>query len=113
MVADVLMLKKVIQDPTKKAILVLPYVALVQEKFKWLQRAVEGVQKNVNSASQESQRFLKWKKPSDHGRVRVAGFFGGSKERVAWADVDIAVCTIEKVYPIRSIELGACHAMDR
>ncbi|TGO44458.1 hypothetical protein BOTNAR_0818g00010 [Botryotinia narcissicola] len=34
LVADVLMLKKIIQNPEKKALLVLPYVALVQEKLR-------------------------------------------------------------------------------
>jgi len=34
LVADVLMLKKVIDNPGKKAMLVLPYVALVQEKIR-------------------------------------------------------------------------------
>ena len=46
LVADVLMLKRVIDDPTKKAILVLPYVALVQEKLHWLRRIVDGVSRN-------------------------------------------------------------------
>ena len=36
LVADILLLKKVIEQPAKKAILVLPYVAPVQEKLKWL-----------------------------------------------------------------------------
>ena len=45
LVADVLMLKRVIEDPTKKAILVLPYVALVQEKLQWLRKVVDGVSK--------------------------------------------------------------------
>ncbi len=99
LVADVLMLKRVIQDPTKKAVLVLPYVALVQEKLKWLRRVVEGVRKDMDPASQEVAQIPKWKKRSDHSSVRVVGFFGGSKARVTWADVDIAVCTIEKVCP--------------
>ena len=43
LVADVLMLKRIIEDPTKKAILVLPYVALVQEKLQWLRKVVDGV----------------------------------------------------------------------
>ena len=46
LVADVLMLKRVIEDPTKKAILVLPYVALVQEKLSWLRKIVDGVSRN-------------------------------------------------------------------
>lgn len=41
LVADVLMLKRLVEDSSKKAILVLPYVALVQEKLKWLRKVVE------------------------------------------------------------------------
>jgi len=96
LVADVLMLKRVIEDPTKKALLVLPYVALVQEKLKWLRRVVEGVQKTRDSLSQCSSHLPQWRKPHDTS-VRVVGFFGGSKARATWSDVDIAVCTIEKV----------------
>ncbi|KAL8642040.1 MAG: hypothetical protein Q9228_001234 [Teloschistes exilis] len=39
LVADVLMLKKILGSPNAKAILVLPYVALVQEKIAWLRKA--------------------------------------------------------------------------
>ena len=95
LVADILMLKKVIGNPTKKAILVLPYVALVQEKLKWLRRACEGVQK-VEPLNQYDSELPKWCRPYCRS-LRVAGFFGGSKTRATWADVDIAVCTIEKV----------------
>ncbi|KAL8680917.1 MAG: hypothetical protein Q9186_002929 [Xanthomendoza sp. 1 TL-2023] len=49
LVADVLMLKRVLENPHTKAMLVLPYVALVQEKANWLRRAVEGVDKNVDA----------------------------------------------------------------
>jgi ATP-dependent helicase YprA (DUF1998 family) len=49
LVADILLLKKVIQQPTKEAILVLPYVALVQEKLKWLRRLVDGVSKQIDT----------------------------------------------------------------
>ena len=38
-----------VEQPAKKAILVLPYVALVQENLKWLQRVVEGVIKQINT----------------------------------------------------------------
>ena len=96
LVADVLMLKRVIEN--KKAILVLPYVALVQEKLKWLRRAAEDVQKNSCVSSQSgAQPIPTWRKNQDHSSVRVVAFFGGSKARATWADIDIAVCTIEKV----------------
>ncbi|KAI9825783.1 MAG: hypothetical protein M1826_006885 [Phylliscum demangeonii] len=96
LVADVLMLKRVIENPEKKAILVLPYVALVQEKLKWLRRVVEGLQKNASDARTGGRSFPF--RPADaHRDIRVAGFFGGSKARYTFMDVDIAVCTIEKV----------------
>lgn len=96
LVADVLMLKKVIDDPTKKAILVLPYVALVQEKLKWLRKAVEGLRKRSPEITQADAEIPKWRRIHD-ASVRVVGFFGGSKARVTCSDFDIAVSTIEKV----------------
>ena len=90
LVADVLMLKRVLER--KKAILVLPYVALVQEKLKWLRRAVEGVKRPLDVTTQGELRDFR-----DHRTIRVVGFFGGSKTRITWEDADIAICTIEKV----------------
>ncbi|MCJ1463646.1 hypothetical protein MMC07_002254 [Pseudocyphellaria aurata] len=90
LVADVLMLKRIIDDRTKKAILVLPYVALVQEKLKWLRRAVEGVHKTSNAVSQSILQLSKCRKRHVSDSIRVVGFFGGSKTRVTWSDVDIA-----------------------
>jgi DNA polymerase theta len=100
LVADVLMLKRVIENPHRKAILVLPYVALVQEKLKWLRRIVQDVEKNVDTSASTKQR---WKQPSKE--IRVTGFFGGSKSRATWADTDIAICTIEKVGLPVSVDL--------
>lgn len=97
LVADVLMLKRVIEDPTKKAILVLPYVALVQEKLKWLRQLVEGVSKNSGSTSQLDSQRPKRHHNNANRSIRIAGYFGGSRARATWSDVDIAVCTIEKV----------------
>lgn len=97
LVADVLMLKKIIKCPGKKAILVLPYVALVQEKLRWLRSAVEGVSKDQDPGQSANQQQSIWRKRGDEDTIRVVGFFGGSKSRAAWADIDIAVCTIEKV----------------
>jgi DNA polymerase theta len=96
LVADILMLKKVIETPEKKALLVLPYVALVQEKVRWLRRVVEGITKKP-ADSDNKQRNSLWRKRGDEENVRVVGFFGGSKSKATWADLDIAVCTIEKV----------------
>ena len=55
LVADVLMLKYVVENPDKKAILVLPYVALVQEKLRWLRSAVDGVTKKTIQERQASR----------------------------------------------------------
>lgn len=98
LVADVILLKRIIEDPSKKAILVLPYVALVQEKMKWLRKLTEGVTKNLETPDEQGTAVdskMIWKNP--HRHVRVAGFFGGSTARTTWSDIDIAVCTIEKV----------------
>ena len=96
LIADILMFKTIIECPKKKAILVVPCVALVQEKLKWLRKACEGIQKNSERPSQLDPRLPKWRKPYDKS-VRVVGFYGGSKSRATWSDFDIAVCTIEKV----------------
>ncbi|KAF4631163.1 hypothetical protein G7Y89_g6969 [Cudoniella acicularis] len=96
LVADILMLKKIIEDPGRKAILVLPYVALVQEKLRWLRKIVEGLRKPVFDDAQDEQTSV-WRKRGDEDLVRVVGFFGGSKAKATWDDLDIAVCTIEKV----------------
>ena len=103
LVADVLMLKRVIEDPKKKAILILPYVALVQEKLQWLRKVVDGVSRNcidehpaspVSGSSRVGGTRL-------CGSIRIAGFFGGTKafRGAKWSDIDIAICTFEKVRP--------------
>lgn len=100
LVADVLMLKKVIENPSQKAILVLPYVALVQEKLKWIRRIVEGVSRHSDITS-DTQESTQRNKRLDQS-IRVTGFFGGSRARASWSDTDIAVCTIEKVWLLMS-----------
>ena len=89
LVADVLMLKRIIDEPGKKAILVLPYVALVQEKLKWLRSLVVDVNKTV---IEEHNTGYRRQEPS----IQVMGFLGGSRAKITWSDFDIAVCTIEK-----------------
>ena len=89
LVADVLMLKRIIDEPGKKAILVLPYVALVQEKLKWLRSLVANVKRNVAEEQMNGYRRVD---PS----IQIMGFLGGSRSKVTWSDFDIAVCTIEK-----------------
>ncbi|GES60324.1 DNA-directed DNA polymerase theta [Aspergillus terreus] len=92
LVADVLMLKRIIERPSCKAILVLPYVALVQEKLKWLRRIVQDVEKYIDT-DEDPMAPLKeyqqrWKKLQRS--IRVTGYFGGSKTSASWADTDIA-----------------------
>ncbi|KAH0841099.1 hypothetical protein AYO21_06592 [Fonsecaea monophora] len=93
LVADILLIKRVIEDPIAKAILVLPYVALVQEKLRWLRSLVDKVPKVVCD-SLDGVPTPTWRQPTPF--VRVSGFFGGSRTNISWSDCDIAVCTIEK-----------------
>lgn len=96
LVADVLMLKRVLENREAKALLVLPYVALVQEKVRWLRNVVHGISRqSITGPIQENERRL-WRKRADEDTVRVVGFFGGSKMKQTWHDFDIGVCTIEK-----------------
>ena len=111
LVADVLMLKRVIEDSTKKAILVLPYVALVQEKLKWLRKIVDGVEKRVTFGSQTSSQLPVWRRPHNSS-VRVVGFFGGSKSRASWSDTDVAICTIEKANALVNMAIEDCSIND-
>lgn len=108
LVADVLMLKRVLEDREAKAILVLPYVALVQEKVRWLRSLVHGISRNsITGPIQESdQKF--WRRRSDEDTVRVVGFFGGSKIKQTWADFDIGVCTIEKANALVNTAIDDC-----
>ena len=93
LVADVLMLKRIIQNSRSKAIVVLPFVALVQEKLRWYRKLVEGVSKALGDPT--ASPAPSWKQPHTSS-IRVAGFFGGSRAMIKFADIDIAVCTIEK-----------------
>lgn len=97
LVADILMLKRVLEDPDVKALLVLPYVALVQEKVRWLRNVVQGISREALGQKEEESNQKLWARRPDRDTVRVVGFFGGSKVKATWADFDIGVCTIEKV----------------
>lgn len=97
LVADIIMLKKMIDTPRKKSLLVLPYVALVQEKLRWLRKAVEGIKKASLPSTKEHKPGA-WMRRGDEDTIKVVGLFGGGKSMATWADMDIAVCTIEKVY---------------
>lgn len=91
-----LMLKRVLEEPGFKVMLVLPYVALVQEKVRWLRGLVQGlIPPMAAQAADEDKRI--WRRRADESTVRVVGFFGGGKVRAVWEDFDIAVCTLEKV----------------
>ncbi|KAK0733445.1 hypothetical protein B0T26DRAFT_736380 [Lasiosphaeria miniovina] len=124
LVADVLMLRRVLLDRGCKALLVLPYVALVQEKVRWFRNVVSGISREDPSQTQPNAQGL-WAKRADKDTIRVVGFFGGSKIRATWADFDIAVCTIEKanslvnaaiddcsVSQLKSVVLDECHMID-
>ncbi|KAK3310567.1 P-loop containing nucleoside triphosphate hydrolase protein [Chaetomium strumarium] len=125
LVADVLMLKRVLGDRDAKAILVLPYVALVQEKVRWLRNVVSGISREELGQSDQDDKPKLWTRRADRDTVRVVGFFGGSKIRATWADFDIAVCTIEKanslvnaaiedcsISQLQSVVLDECHMID-
>ncbi|KAJ5170145.1 Helicase C-terminal [Penicillium coprophilum] len=106
LVADVLLLKRIIENPGRKALLVLPYVALVQEKLKWMRRIVQDVERNVPHDENDSKFPRRWKQL--HKTIRVTGFFGGSRTTATWADTDIAVCTIEKANSLINSAIEEC-----
>ncbi|KAK4165689.1 P-loop containing nucleoside triphosphate hydrolase protein [Cladorrhinum sp. PSN259] len=124
LVADILMLKRVLSDRKAKAILVLPYVALVQEKCRWLRNIVHGISRESLGQKKDDGQQL-WAPRADKDTIRVVGFYGGNKVRATWADFDIAVCTIEKanalvngaisdctVSRLQSVVLDECHMID-
>ncbi|KAJ4010897.1 hypothetical protein NW752_009025 [Fusarium irregulare] len=100
---EMLMLKRIVQEKGTKALLVLPYVALVQEKVRWLRSVVQGLRFAPDTTIDDDKRI--WRRRADENTVRVVGFFGGGKVRATWADFDIGVCTLEKV--------SSRHANDR
>ena len=90
----VLMIKRVLEEKGRKALLILPYVALVQEKVLWVRRVVDGLEYPSTSPQNDQDRL--WRRRADENLVRVVGFFGGTKIRATWQDFDIAICTLEK-----------------
>jgi DNA polymerase theta len=96
LVADILMLKQVLADRDAKAMLVLPYVALVQEKVRWLRNIVQDISREALGQGCKDDTKI-WARRPDKDIIRVVGFFGGGKVRATWHDFDIGVCTIEKV----------------
>ncbi|WYZ34801.1 hypothetical protein EsH8_I_001077 [Colletotrichum jinshuiense] len=105
LVADVLMLKRVLEEKNAKVLLVLPYVALVQEKVRWLRNIVQGVPKPKDEI--EDERRI-WRRRADEDSIRVIGFFGGSSIRPLWSDFDIGVCTIEKANALVNTAIDDC-----
>ncbi|KAF4926296.1 DNA polymerase theta [Colletotrichum viniferum] len=101
----VLMLKRVLEEKNAKVLLVLPYVALVQEKVRWLRNIVQGVPKPVDEIDDEKRI---WRRRADENSIRVIGFFGGSKIKPTWADFDIGVCTIEKANALVNTAIDDC-----
>jgi DNA polymerase theta len=88
------MFKRILAEPGVKALLVLPYVALVQEKVRWLRQLVQGLRPPPREDQDLGPGQLR--RP-DQDSIRVVGFFGGGKVRAGWEDFDIGVCTLEKV----------------
>ncbi|KAK1690735.1 DEAD/DEAH box helicase [Colletotrichum godetiae] len=101
----ILMLKRVLEEKNAKVLLVLPYVALVQEKVRWLRNIVQGVMKPKDEIDDEKRV---WRRRADEDSIRVIGFFGGSKIKPTWSDFDIGVCTIEKANALVNTAIDDC-----
>ncbi|KAF4781662.1 DEAD/DEAH box helicase [Colletotrichum scovillei] len=101
----VLMLRRVLEEKNAKVLLVLPYVALVQEKVRWLRNIVQGVMKPKDEID-DGKRI--WRRRADEDTIRVIGFFGGSKIKPTWSDFDIGVCTIEKANALVNTAIDDC-----
>lgn len=106
LVADLLMLKRILGEKGSKALLVLPYVALVQEKVRWLRNVVKELRYPDDSDTDENKSI--WRRRADEGSVRVVGFFGGGKVRATWQDFDIGVCTLEKANALVNTAIDDC-----
>ncbi|KAG7050417.1 dna polymerase theta subunit [Colletotrichum scovillei] len=102
---QVLMLRRVLEEKNAKVLLVLPYVALVQEKVRWLRNIVQGVMKPKDEID-DGKRI--WRRRADEDTIRVIGFFGGSKIKPTWSDFDIGVCTIEKANALVNTAIDDC-----
>ncbi|KAI0459378.1 P-loop containing nucleoside triphosphate hydrolase protein [Xylaria acuta] len=108
LVADILMLKRVLEDRDAKALLILPYVALVQEKVRWLRNIVQNIKREPLEIDERGGKPGLWQKRPDEDNVRVVGFFGGAKVRATWSDFDIGVCTFEKANMLINTAIGDC-----
>ncbi|KAI2614540.1 P-loop containing nucleoside triphosphate hydrolase protein [Hypoxylon fragiforme] len=109
LVADILMLKRVLEDSNAKALLILPYVALVQEKVRWLRNVVQDIKRgSSDEKTPEREENSHWQRRPDKDAIRVVGFFGGGKVRATWADFDIGVCTFEKANTLINTAIDDC-----
>nr|XP_036585735.1 DNA polymerase theta subunit [Colletotrichum truncatum]KAF6795786.1 DNA polymerase theta subunit [Colletotrichum truncatum] len=97
--------KRVLEEKNAKVLLVLPYVALVQEKVRWLRNVVQGVLKPKEEIDDEKRI---WRRRADEDSIRVIGFFGGSKIKPTWSDFDVGVCTIEKANALVNTAIDDC-----
>ncbi|PHH88258.1 hypothetical protein CDD83_7774 [Cordyceps sp. RAO-2017] len=107
LVADVLMLRRVIEEPAAKALLVLPYVALVQEKVRWLRNIVHDLRAPPPPSGADERRGP-WRRRADQAVIRVVGFFGGGKVRATWDDFEVGVCTLEKANTLINTAIDDC-----
>ena len=89
LVADVLVLRCVLGE-RRKALVVVPYVSIVQERTRFFEECLAGVRVEAGSGGGRG-REGRWRD------VVVAGFHSGAKGRTRWRDLDVAVCTIERV----------------
>ncbi|OAQ91185.1 ATP-dependent helicase-like protein [Purpureocillium lilacinum] len=105
----VLLLKRVLGEPGCKALLVLPYVALVQEKVRWLRSVVRDLRLPECPSYDEAKG--PWRRRADEGAIRVVGFFGGGKVRATWDDFDIGVCTLEKARQLPSTGVTPANSL--
>ncbi|KAI1312578.1 P-loop containing nucleoside triphosphate hydrolase protein [Xylaria venustula] len=112
LVADILMLKRVMRDRNAKALLVLPYVALVQEKVRWLRNVVQNIKRPPLEVDERDRKPPLWQKRPDEDSIRLVGFFGGGKIRATWSDFDIAVCTFEKANMLINTAVDDCSIAD-
>ncbi|GJN68675.1 hypothetical protein PLICBS_002719 [Purpureocillium lilacinum] len=105
----ILLLKRVLGEPGCKALLVLPYVALVQEKVRWLRSVVRDLRLPENPSYDVAKG--PWRRRADEGAIRVVGFFGGGKVRATWDDFDIGVCTVEKARQLPSTGVTPANSL--
>ncbi|KAL0632288.1 hypothetical protein Q9L58_008851 [Maublancomyces gigas] len=100
LVADVLAIRQVIAE-RKKAIIVVPYIAIVQEKTKFLKKVLEKVRVMADSKGH-------WDKQKRWRSVNIVGFHSGAKSRLGWKELDLAVCTIEKANALINAAIEDC-----